>query len=400
LSHNSVVSHCQLAAAFKQGAHVRCLFSRRGRITQMGDIPMRIIGPIAVALAMLLVTHTVATAQTAPSELRVATRVLPPVVVDQGGTLTGFSIDLWSKIAERMKLKMRYQIAPDVRALLEEVRAGKADLGVAAVSITAAREKEFDFSHPILNAGLQIMVRGKGQDADANPLMDLLGLLFSKTILLWMGIALLLILIPAHIVWFLERRHPNGIVPTSKYLPGIFHAMYWAAGTLATQAEQMPRQWLARTLAVLWMFVGVVFVAFYTAQLAATLTVQQIQGGINGPDDLPGKKVVTTRGSTAATQLTELRAQVIEVSRIEDAYQALANKDAEAVVFDAPILLYYAANEGKGRVHMVGTPFHKEDYGIVFRSGNPLRKQVNNALLALREDGTYQQVYDKWFAIK
>jgi len=112
------------------------------------------------------------------------------------------------------------------------------------------------------------------------------------------------------------------------------------------------------------------------------------------PDD------ATTRGSTAATYLAELRAQVIEVSRIEEAYQALLNKDAEAVVFDAPILLYYAANEGKGRVHMVGGPFRKEDYGIVFQQGNPLRKQVNNALLALREDGTYQQIYDKWFAAK
>ena len=57
------------------------------------------------------------------------------------------------------------------------------------------------------------------------------------------------------------------------------------------------------------MFVGVVFVAFYTAQLAATLTVQQIQGGINGPEDLPGKKVATTRGSTAAAAVGELRAE-------------------------------------------------------------------------------------------
>jgi polar amino acid transport system substrate-binding protein len=369
-----------------------------------GDILMRTIGPIVVALAMLMMANVTAAAQTAPSELRVATRVLPPVVVDQGGMLTGFSIDLWNKIAERMQLKMRYQVAPDVRALLEEVRAGRADLGVAAISVTAARETEFDFSHPILNAGLQIMVRGKGQEkgqeADSNPLADLLGLLFSKTILVWMGIGLLLILIPAHIVWFLERNHRGGIIPTEKYIPGIFHAMYWAAGTLATQAEQMPRQWLARAISVLWMFTGVVFVAFYTAQLAATLTVQQIQGGINGPDDLPGRKVATTRGSTAAARLAELRAQVIEVSRIEDAYQALLNKEAEAVVFDSPILLYYAANDGKGRVHMVGTPFHKEDYGIVFQEGNALRKQVNNALLALREDGTYQQVYDKWFAVK
>jgi len=359
-----------------------------------------LLGRIAVVLVTLLVMGASATAQTNPSELRVVTRVLPPVVVDQNGTLTGFSIDLWNKIAEHLKFKVSYHVAPDVRALLDDVRDGKADVGVAAISITSAREATYDFSHPILNAGLQIMVRGKGQEADANPLLELLGLLFSKTILLWLGIALILILVPAHIVWLLERRHPDGIIPTNKYFPGIFHAMYWAAGTLATQAEQMPRQWLARVLAVLWMFTGVVFVAFYTAQLTATLTVQQIQGTINGPDDLQGKKVATTRGSTAAAYMRELRAQVIEVSVIEDAYQALVNKEADAVVFDAPILLYYAANEGKGRVHMVGLPFRKEDYGIVFQSGNPLRKQVNNALLAMREDGSYQQIYDKWFSAK
>jgi polar amino acid transport system substrate-binding protein len=359
-----------------------------------------LLGRIAAVLMIIATLTAAAMAQNPPSELRVVTRVLPPVVVDQNGTLTGFSIDLWNKIAEHLQLKVRYEVAPDVRALLDEVRDGKADVGVAAISITSAREAAYDFSHPILNAGLQIMVRGKGQETDSNPLMDLLGLLFSKTILLWLGIALILILLPAHIVWLLERRHPNGILPTDKYFPGIFHAMYWAAGTLATQAEQMPRQWLARILAVLWMFTGVVFVAFYTAQLTATLTVQQIQGTINGPDDLQGKKVATTRGSTAAAHLRDLRAQVLEVSVIEDAYQALLNKEADAVVFDAPILLYYAANEGKGRVHMVGLPFRKEDYGIVFQAGNPLRKQVNNSLLAMREDGSYQQIYDKWFSTK
>src|SRR5215510_3521928 len=254
LSHNYVASDCQLAAALSiRRSRRRCLFRARVDHNE-GDILMRTIGPIAVALAMLVMVNTAATSQTAPSELRVATRVLPPVVVDQGGTLTGFSIDLWSKIAERMKLKMRYQIAPDVRALLDDVRTGKADLGVAAISVTAARETEFDFSHPILNAGLQIMVRGKGQEADSNPLMDLLGLLFSKTILVWLGIALLLIIVPAHLVWFLERNHRGGIVPTEKYIPGIFHAMDWAAGTLATQAEQMPRQWLARVVSVHWTF--------------------------------------------------------------------------------------------------------------------------------------------------
>jgi polar amino acid transport system substrate-binding protein len=364
------------------------------------------MSPFVALLVLVLTPLSAALAQGQPGQqsqqkLRVVTRVLPPLVVEQpGGALSGFSIELWERIAEKLKLQASFKIAPDVRSLLDDVRTGKADVGVAAISITSAREQEFDFSQPILNAGLQIMVRGRGQDGDSNPLWDLLGLLFSPAILVWLGIAVLLIIIPAHIVWFLERRHKDGIIPTDKYYPGIFYAMYWAAATLATQAEQAPKHWIARVVTVLWMFVGVVFVAFYTAQLAATLTVQQIQGGINGPDDLPGKKVATTRGSTAAAAVRDLRAEVTEVAKIEEAYQALNDKQVDAVVFDAPVLLFYAAREGKGRVQLVGAPFRKEDYGIVFPRNNPLRKQVNIALLGLREDGTYQKLYDKWFASK
>jgi polar amino acid transport system substrate-binding protein len=357
-------------------------------------------GRLGVALYAVMMLTTAALAQSESRDVAVVTRVLPPLVVERNGALTGFSIDLWNAIAARLKLKTTYQPAPDVRALLEEVRSGKAELGVAAISITAARETEFEFSQPILNAGLQIMIRGGGKEADANPLGDLLGLLFSKTSLVWLGIALLLILIPGHIVWFLERRQHAGIIPTDKYVPGIFYAMYWSAATLATQAENQPRQWLARVVALFWMFTGIVFVALYTAQLTATLTVRQIQGSINGPDDLAGRTVATTRGSTAANIVRELRAQVVEVGRIDEAYQALQDREVDAVVFDSPVLLYYAANEGKGRVHLVGTPFRKEDYGIIFRPGNPLRRQVNATLLQLREDGTYQQIYDKWFTTR
>src|SRR5215203_1357715 len=353
----------------------------------------------ALPVAAILFVST-AQAQSGSQELRVVTRVLPPMVIEQQGQLSGFSIDLWNKIAERRQVKTTYQIAPDVRALLEEIRTGKADAGISAISITSAREKEFDFSQPMLNAGLQIMVRGKGESAGSNPLRDLFGLLFSKAILVWLGIALLLIIIPAHLVWWLEREHKDGIIPTRNYFPGIFYAMFWAAGTLATQADQMPRHWLARVIAVLWMFTAVVFVAFYTAQLAATLTVQQIKGDINGPEDLRGRRVGTTGGSTAAAVIRDLGGQVQEFGLIEQAYQALLGHQVEAVVFDAPVLLYYAANDGKGRVQMVGIVFRKEDYGIVFPPNSPLRKQVNNVLLVLREEGTYQRLYDRWFASK
>jgi polar amino acid transport system substrate-binding protein len=159
----------------------------------------------------------------------------------------------------------------------------------------------------------------------------------------------------------------------------------------------MPRQWLARIIAILWMFTGVVFVAYYTAQLTATLTVEQIHGDINGPDDLPGKRVATTQGSTAAAYLREQHARVQEFKTIEAAYQALLANSADAVVFDAPVILYFAEHDGKGRVETAGTVFRKEDYGIVFAEGSPLRKKVDGALLELRESGVYEQIYQKWF---
>jgi polar amino acid transport system substrate-binding protein len=120
-------------------------------------------------------------------------------------------------------------------------------------------------------------------------------------------------------------------------------------------------------------------------------------GGIEGPEDLPGKRVATTRASTAAAFLRELNAQVHEFAPIKYAYYALLDKKVDAIVVDAHVLRKHAAYAEKGRVQIVGPVFEREDYGIVFPANSPLRKQVDSALFALREGGTYQKLYDKWF---
>ena len=353
---------------------------------------------VALALAVaLFVCISWSMAQGGAAKLRVATRIVPPMVIQKNGVLSGFSIELWSSIGDRLNRETEYVVMADVKELLNAVEDGRADLGIAAISITSERENRLDFSQPIMNAGMQILVRGTAGNVEPNPLRDLMRLLFSRTILIWLGIALLLILVPAHLIFLVERHHRNGIIPSTSYFPGIFHAMFWAAGTLATQADQMPRHWMARIVAVLWMFTGVVFVAFYTAQLTASLTAQQIRGSINSPQDLVGRIVGTARGSTAAIYLNEIKAQVREFEDVDDLYNALLNQQVDAVVFDSPALLYYATHDGKGLARIVGSVFHKEDYGIVFPTGSPLRKHVNEALLALRENDRYQRIYDEWF---
>lgn len=358
-----------------------------------------ILMSFAVVAVLMVPDWAPAGAQTPASEgtIRVATRVVPPLVIEDGGTFSGFSIELWTRIAERLNLKSEFVAYPDVKSLLDAVRAGQADTAIAAISITAERERAFEFSLPMLDAGLQILVRSDGVGTD-NPLSGLVRVLLSKTLLLWLSIAAVLVIVPAHLLWLIERNHKDGILPDKRYFPGIFHAMWWATSTLAAQADQMPRHWMARVLAILWMFVAIVFVAYYTAQLTASLTVQEIRGAITGPGDLPGKKVATTRGSTAAGFLAKEKAQVLEFGKITEAYDALKSGAADAVVFDAPVLQHYAAHDGAGAVRVVGPVFRKEDYGIVFAIGNALRRRVNGALLTMKEDGSYQALHDRWFS--
>ncbi len=283
---------------------------------------------------------------------------------------------------------------------MASVKNGGADVGISAISITAERDKDFDFSQPMLDGGLQILVRGDNTTGTGNPLRDLMELVFSRTILVWLGIAFLMIILPAHLLWYVERDHKDSMIPSRDYFPGIFHAMWWAASCLATQAGEMPRHWLSRILALLWMFFAIVFVAYYTAQLTAALTVQRIQGEISGPQDLPGKDVATTAGSTAAAFLKSIKAKVTEVSSVSEAFAALNDGKVAAVVFDAPVLQHHAAHAGRGETQVVGPVFREEDYGIAFPQGSPWRKRVDGALLSMREDGTYQKLYEKWFSVQ
>src|SRR5207249_431795 len=135
-----------------------------------------------------------------------------------------------------------------------------------------------------------------------------------------------------------------------------------------------------------------VFIAYFTATVTSALTVRQLRSDIQGPDDLPGKRVATVGNSTAARYLAERNLTTSDFTNIDEAIQSLERGEADAIVYDAPVLQYYASHEGKGKFQVVGAVFRKESYGIQFPEGSPLRKPVNEALLRLHENGTYDRL--------
>jgi polar amino acid transport system substrate-binding protein len=333
-------------------------------------------------------------AEATPGKLRVATRLIAPFVIEDQGKLTGFSIELWKKIADQMGQQFTLTVYPTLAQTLSAVEQNKADLAIAAISITAEREQKFDFSYPMFASGLKILIRNPNQSGFVpNLLRDL----FSPAILQIIGLAIVMVIVSAHLIWFFERRHPKSSI-SEDYFPGIFEAAWWAASALATQAEEMPRGALGRVMAVLWMFIAVLFVAYFTATVTAGMTAQSIHGNIQSIDDLKGRTVATTAGSTAANFLQRRSLKTLEVDKIEAAYDALLAQKVDAVVFDAPVLMYYAAHEGQGKVQLVGEVLRDENYGILMQPNSPFRKPINKALLKLKENGTYRALYSKWFA--
>lgn len=122
-------------------------------------------------------------------------------------------------------------------------------------------------------------------------------------------------------------------------------------------------------------------------------------------DDL-GNKIaavqINTTGDFTASDLQD-EGKLKSVSRydtVPDAMQAVMIGAAQVVIVDLPVAeAYLAANPGAPLKH-VGPVSANEFYGIAVNKNNPeLLEKINAALLALKENGTYEQIYQKWFGI-
>lgn len=132
----------------------------------------------------------------AQDPLEFSTVERPPFsMIGADGTHTGFAIDLLQAIASETGRDVTFRSADSFGAMLDAVRNGEVDGAVANISITAAREREMDFSQPIFSSGLQIMVP---LEAEARPfwtslmrrdilyaILFAMGLLFGAGMLMW-----------------------------------------------------------------------------------------------------------------------------------------------------------------------------------------------------------------------
>ena len=327
--------------------------------------------------------------------LTVTTVDRPPFSYVEEGVDTGFSMDLLAALSEALGWEYSIDRVEAFSAMLAAVENREADLAIANISITAGREAKMDFSQPIFEAGLQIMVPS---DAARSP--SLLNALLSRELFIAIGLAFAILLGGGMLMWGFERRSQPYF---DRDLNEAWFPSFWWALNLVVNGgfeERMPRTAFGRILGVILVVSSLFIVSVFTARITSVMTVDAITSNINSVNDLYGKQVGTISGSTAASFLTRREIEFVGYEDLDGVLTAFKGDELDAVVFDAPILSYFAAHEGRKIATMTGGIFLRENYGIVFPTGSSLVEDVNQALLALREDGTYDQIYSKWFGAR
>jgi polar amino acid transport system substrate-binding protein len=370
---------------------------RQNADSEVGQRPNEVAVNLATELdAGWTAQHAQETPETA--KIRVGIKRLEPFVfIDEDGRPSGFSVDLWNAIAADVGIQYEWVLASTVNELIAAVQSGNADAAIAGISMTPQRESLVDFSYPYFESGLQIMIR---ETPDAGSL-NLTDIFFSSILFKLLGLGLILLVLMAHLIWLMEARS-NPEMPKS-YLAGVWDGLWWGLKMLIKQEYMnsgMPKNALKRLFVMGYMIFGIVLIAEFTAAITTSQTVSQLRATINGLSDLEGKRVLTVAGSTSEEFLLDQQVRHTTVERIEDAYDALLNDQADAIVFDAPVLLSYAQNQGYGLMKVVGPIFQEENYGIALPTGSPLRKPINSALLRLQSSGRYDAIYAQWFGSK
>ena len=332
--------------------------------------------------------------------LTVVTRKITPFVIEKNGRLSGYSIELWERVVREARLPFDpdsgYKVVDNVSQMLDELRSGRADAGVAAVSITSEREKTIDFSYPFKESGLQILTKSEPGGS------------FRKTVakvfkgdILWLLIGLFVVLlINSHIIWFLERKKNAESFPEG-YVAGIWEAVWWSICTIITGGceNKAPLGVAGRLTAIVWMLAGAGLFTYITATITSAMTVETLNSDIQSVSDLKTRKMTvgTLAGSTAQAFLERQGLNVVTFADVDAACAALADDKVKAVVYDAPMLLYYAKNNPDKQLGVVGELFEKQSYGIGVPHGSPYRKEITRAILALREQGFFEELENKYF---
>ncbi|WAR22346.1 IR25A-like protein, partial [Mya arenaria] len=324
---------------------------------------------------------------------------------------------------------------------IKELIEKHADIAIGPLSVMSERENVVDFTVPYHEpVGLTILMKKQKFEYILHKFLKVLELNVWLVIVASFFLFSILMWLFDKFSPFSYQNNPDSSTGPEKRIFTFKEGIWFCMTSLTPQGGgEAPRAISGRLVAATWWLYGFLLIAFYTANLAATLTVTRLETPIESLDDLSKQQSVKygpVNGTAALVYFTRMKQIEEDFYRIwkdmslNDSLSPVAR--AKLAVWDYPVSEQFTKLMGRMHVpdtaqealrmvkdgefafiddasrnqyqvltdcdvEVIGEEFSRKPFAFAVTQGSPLRAQISNVILELSNNRILEDLTNKWW---
>ncbi|XP_010768889.1 glutamate receptor, ionotropic, N-methyl D-aspartate 2B, b isoform X2 [Notothenia coriiceps] len=338
----------------------------------------------------------------------------------------GFCIDILKKIAKAVKFTYDLYLVTNGKhgkkvngtwnGMVGEVVLKNAHMAVGSLTINEERSQVIDFSVPFIETGISVMVSRSNGTVSPSAFLEP----FSADV--WVMMFVMLLLVSAVAVFVFEYFSPvgynrclaDGREPGGpSFTIGKAIWLLWGLVFNNSVPVQNPKGTTSKIMVSVWAFFAVIFLASYTANLAAFMIQEEYVDQVSGLSDKkfqnpnefspPFRFGTVPNGSTERNIRNNYRDMHTYMTsfhqkNVDEALYSLKSGKLDAFIYDAAVLNYMAGRDEGCKLVTIGSGkvFASTGYGIAIQKHSGWKRAVDLAILMLFGDGDMEEFEALW----
>ncbi|XP_035813101.1 glutamate receptor, ionotropic, N-methyl D-aspartate 2B, genome duplicate b isoform X3 [Amphiprion ocellaris] len=338
----------------------------------------------------------------------------------------GFCIDILKKIAKTVKFTYDLYLVTNGKhgkkvngtwnGMVGEVVLKNAHMAVGSLTINEERSEVIDFSVPFIETGISVMVSRSNGTVSPSAFLEP----FSADV--WVMMFVMLLIVSAVAVFVFEYFSPvgynrclaDGREPGGpSFTIGKAVWLLWGLVFNNSVPVQNPKGTTSKIMVSVWAFFAVIFLASYTANLAAFMIQEEYVDQVSGLSDKKFQKPnefsppfrfgTVPNGSTERNirnNYRDMHAYMTSFHQknVDEALYSLKTGKLDAFIYDAAVLNYMAGRDEGCKLVTIGSGkvFASTGYGIAIQKDSGWKRAVDLAILMLFGDGEMEELEALW----
>uniref|UniRef100_UPI00398F18EA glutamate receptor ionotropic, NMDA 2C-like n=1 Tax=Pristiophorus japonicus TaxID=55135 RepID=UPI00398F18EA len=338
----------------------------------------------------------------------------------------GFCIDILKKLAKTVRFSYDLYLVTNGKhgkkvrgiwnGMIGEVFYQRADMAIGSLTINEERSEIVGFSVPFVETGISVMV------ARSNGTVSPSAFLEPYSPAVWVMMFVMCLTVVALTVCVFEYYSPVGynrnlksgkITGGPTFTIGKSVWLLWALVFNNSVPIENPKGTTSKIMVLIWAFFAVIFLASYTANLAAFMIQEQFIDTVSGLSDKKFQKPqdqyppfrfgTVPNGSTERNiknNYPDMHAHMTRYNQrsVGDALTSLKSGKLDAFIYDAAVLNYMAGKDEGCKLVTIGSGkvFATTGYGIALQKSSKWKRAIDLALLQFLGDGDTHKLHTVW----